>query len=249
MVRRKPKDSPGDEIDLGQDTPGLDRPVLLEVLESAAVLQQAVPDAVLVGGSAAALRVGHRDSFDHDHVLEDLAGRFDAVLGAVEATDGWVTNRAVENKIILGRLGGIESGVRQLRRRIPLEVTEVTLPSGHRLRVPTTDETLRVKGYLIVLRNQTRDYLDVAALSDRYGIGHAAMVLAHIDDFYEDQHPREVAGVATQLTRQLSDPRPKDEHTTSQLGRYKGLEPRWADWSTVVAVNRAVATEMVRVGP
>jgi hypothetical protein len=31
-----------------------------------------------------------------------------------------------------------------------LEVTEVTLPSGQNLRVPTPDETLRIKGYLIV---------------------------------------------------------------------------------------------------
>jgi hypothetical protein len=51
-------------------------------------------------------------------------------------------------KIILGELGDIESSVRQLIRNKPLEVTEVTLPSGHVLRVPTTtpDETLRIKG-------------------------------------------------------------------------------------------------------
>lgn len=51
-----------------------------------------------------------------------------------------------------------------------LESAEVSLPSGQVLRVPTPDETLRIKGYLIVRRNQVRDYLDVAALSDKYGI-------------------------------------------------------------------------------
>jgi hypothetical protein len=56
-----------------------------------ATLQEVVPDAVLVGGSAAALWANHRTSFDHDHVLQDLAARFDAVLEAIEATDGWVT--------------------------------------------------------------------------------------------------------------------------------------------------------------
>ena len=61
------------------------------------------------------------------------------------------------------------------------------LPSGQMLRVPTPDETLRIKGYLIVRRNQVRDYLDVAALSDRYGIAHAADVLRHIDTYYSDQ--------------------------------------------------------------
>ena len=50
-------------------------PTLRRVLESAARLQEVVPEAVLVGGSAAALHAGHRDSFDHDHVLADLVDR------------------------------------------------------------------------------------------------------------------------------------------------------------------------------
>jgi hypothetical protein len=94
------------------------------VLESAAKLQEVVPDAVLVGGSAAALWANHRFSDDHDHVLQDLSDRFDAVLGAIEATDGWVTNRVTPGKIILGGRVDIESGVRQLIRNKPLEVTE-----------------------------------------------------------------------------------------------------------------------------
>lgn len=87
------------------DTPGLARPELVRVLESAARLQEVVPDAVLVGGSAAAPWASHRTSFDHDHVLQDLSDRFDAVLEAIEATDGWVTNRVTPGKIILGELG------------------------------------------------------------------------------------------------------------------------------------------------
>lgn len=225
--------------------PGLARPDLLRVLESAARLQQVVPDAVLVGGSAAALWANHRASFDHDHVLADLAMRFDAVLEAIEATDGWVTNRVTAGKIILGELGDIESGVRQLIRNVPLEVTEVVLPSGHTLRVPSPDEALRIKGYLIVRRNQVRDYLDVAALSDRYGVPHAAMVLGHIDDYYSDQRDPGSEGVATQLARQLADPRPADSRTINQLHHYKGLDARWADWKNVTGVCRSVAVEMV----
>src|ERR1700726_4002700 len=190
------------------ETPGLARPELVRVLESAARLQEVVPDAVLVGGSAAALWANHRSSYDHDHVLADLSARFDAVLDAIEATDGWVTNRVTPGKIILGELGDIETGVRQLIRQRPLEVTEVALPSGQTLRVPTPDEILRIKGYLIVRRNQVRDYLDVTALSDKYGIAHAADVLRHIDDYYSDQRGPEAEGVATQLARQLADPKP-----------------------------------------
>src|SRR5216684_4076797 len=230
----------------GSDTPGLRRPELLRVLESAARLQEVVPDAVLVGGSAAALWANHRSSHDHDHVLEDLGTRFDTVLEAIEATDGWVTNRVAPGKLILGELGDIESGVRQLIRNRPLEVTEVTLPSGHALRVPTPDETLRIKGYLVVRRNQVRDYLDVAALSDRYGISHSADVLGHIDTYHSDQRGPGPEGVATQLARQLADPRPADSRTIQQLGQYKGLDARWTDWANVTGICRSVAVEMVQ---
>ena len=244
MEKRLP-DAPDDH---GSDinAPGLNRRELLPVLESAAKLQQVVPDAVLVGGSAAAVWADHRSSQDHDHALGDLAARFDAVLEAIEATEGWVTNRVTPGKIILGELGGIESGVRQLIRSKPLEVADVTLPSGQVLRVPTPDEILRIKGYLIVRRNQVRDYLDVAALSDRSGISHAADVLRHIDAYYSDQRKPGSEGVATQLARQLADPRPADSRTTKQLGQYKGLDARWTDWKNVIEVCRSVAVEMVR---
>ncbi|HEY2312746.1 MAG TPA: hypothetical protein VGH96_03960 [Streptosporangiaceae bacterium] len=228
------------------DPAGLERPELVRVLESAARLQAIVPDAVLVGGSAAALWANHRTSFDHDHVLEDLRTRFDAVLDAIEATDGWVTNRVAPGKIILGELGDIESGVRQLIRNVPLEVVEVALPSGHVLRVPTPDEILRIKGYLVVRRNQVRDYLDVAALSDQAGVAHAADVLTHIDEYYVDQRGSESEGVATQLARQLADPRPADSRTIVQLVRYKELDARWTDWKNVTDVCRSVAVEMVK---
>lgn len=234
------------ENENGDATPGLSRPDLVRVLESAARLQAVVPDAVLVGGSAAALWASHRTSFDHDHILADLNARFDTVLEAIEATEGWVTNRVTPGKIILGELGDIESGVRQLIRSKPLEVTEVELPSGQKLRVPTPEETLRIKGYLIVRRNQVRDYIDVAALSDRYGIQHAGQVLARIDLYYADQRGPDAEGVATQLARQLADPRPADQRTIRQLGSYKDLDARWATWENVTSVCRSVAVEMTR---
>ncbi len=222
----------------------MDAPTLADVLESAARLQEVVPDAILVGGSAAAWYAHHRDSFDHDHVLADLRERFDLVLEAIERTDGWVTNRVTPGKIILGELGDIEAGVRQLIRRRPLEVAEVELPTGRRLRVPTFDEIVRVKAFLIVRRNQTRDFLDVAALADRAGLGHAARVLADMDAFYADQRGYG-DGVASQVARQLAEPRPADARTTRELHRYKRLDPRWHDWKAVVATCAAVAESMV----
>lgn len=226
---------------------------LTKVLRSAARLQSLVPDAVLVGGSAAALYAGHRDSFDHDHVLEDLRDRFDAVLEAIESEGDWVTNRVVPGKLILGRLGEIEAGVRQMIRRRPLETTGVEVGEGETVRVPTADETLRVKAFLIVRRNQTRDYLDVAALSSRYGIEPSAQILGEIDEYYGDQHvigdlDDPGLGVASQLVRQLSDPRPADASVTKELDTYRNLKPEWTDWKQVRAVCQELAEAILRSG-
>lgn len=222
-------------------------PELRAVLESAARLQRLVPDAVLVGGSAAALYAGHRDSFDHDHVVADLRERFEIVLEAIESEDDWVTNRVQPGKIILERLGDIEAGVRQLIRKHPLESADVELSSGHVLRVPTADETLRIKGFLIVRRNQTRDYLDVAALATSIGIPAAAVVLSRIDDYYADQHGGG-RGVAAQVARQLADPRPTDASVTEQLDRYRNLASRWSDWNEVRRVCEETAVQMFEQG-
>ncbi len=208
---------------------------LEEVLESAARLQELVPDAVLVGGSAASLYARHRMSTDHDHVVDDLRDRFDVVLDALERDHGWVLNRAIPGKIILGELGGIEAGVRQLIRTRPLEVQRVTLPSGRQITVPTLDEIARIKGYLIVKRNQMRDYLDVAALSYRFGPEHIGAVLSRIDDYYADQSHPDDRPVRSQLARQLAAPAPKDHSRTRNLHSYKSLDARWHDWDAVVA--------------
>lgn len=231
---------------MSADQPALSdaSPELLAVLDSAARLQEMVPDAVLVGGSAAALYAGHRDSYDHDHVLSDLRERFDVVLEALEAEGDWVTNRVTPGKIILGQLGDIEAGVRQMIRRRPLETTEVALGSGRTLRAPTLAETLRVKAFLVVRRNQTRDYLDVAALSERAGVPVAGKVLAEVDDYYADQHGSG-RGVAAQVARQLADPRPKDASVTRQLDQYRNLAPRWADWNEVRRMCADVAAAML----
>src|SRR6202044_1374979 len=135
MAGKRPGENPSGEHSLAEASPDL-----LAVLESASRLQQMVPDAVLVGGSAAALYAGHRDSYDHDHILADLRDRFDVVLEALESEGEWVTSRVVPGKIILEQLGDIEAGVRQMIRTRPLETTHLTLPSGRVLTVPTPGE-------------------------------------------------------------------------------------------------------------
>jgi hypothetical protein len=199
---------------------------------------------VLVGGAAAILYADHRESRDHGHVVADLADRFEMVLEAVEGDEGWATNRVMPGKAILGNLDGIEAGVRQMIRKRPLEVTQVELPSGESVTVPTLEETLRVKAFLAVRRNQARDYLDLAALADRLGADRAADVLKGIDEYYADQLDSD-DGVASQLVRQLADPRPADRSVVDQLSSYRRLRKRWSDWSAVVDMLRDVAARMV----
>ena len=202
-----------------------------------------MPGAVLVGGSAAILYADHRESRDHDHVVADLADRFEMVLEAVEQDEGWATNRVTPGKVILGNLDGIEAGVRQMLRKTPLEVTAVTVPSGGEVTVPTVEETMRIKAFLIVRRNQTRDYLDLAALSDQIGVDRAAAVLSDIDAYYADQND-DGEGVASQLVRQLAEPRPADRSVIEQLPSYRRLRKRWSDWGAVTDVLGDVAARM-----
>ncbi|MGH3427174.1 MAG: nucleotidyl transferase AbiEii/AbiGii toxin family protein [Mycobacteriales bacterium] len=219
-------------------------PQFVALMESAAHLQRLVPGAVLVGGTAAILYADHRESKDHDHVVADLADRFEMVLEAVEEDEGWATNRVTPGKVILGNLDGIEAGVRQMIRKAPLEVATVTVPSGGKVTVPTIEEALRIKAFLAVRRNQTRDYLDLAALCEHFGVEGAAETLARIDDYYADQHGAG-DGVASQLTRQLSDPQPADRSVIDQLSSYRRLRKRWREWGAVKETLAAVAAEMV----
>jgi hypothetical protein len=218
---------------------------LQRVLESAARLQQLVPDAVLVGGSAAALHAGHRESFDHDHVLVDLDQRYAQVLDAVEASDGWATSvRASRPPMtIMGSLDGIQAGLRNLRRTRPLETVSIEVAPGANVTAPTAEEALRVKAYLVVQRNAVRDYLDVVALADHIGVDHAGEILRHIDDYYDDRS-QQAGSVRTSLALALADPKPVDVDVIAELPRYRGLDPRWHDWSSVVAACRGLALEV-----
>ncbi len=188
---------------------------------------------------------GHGGTADHDHVLADLAERFEIVLEAIEGDEGWATNRVTPGKVILGNLDGIEAEVRQMIRKRPLEVAAVELPSGESVTVPTLEEILRIKAFLVVRRNQTRDYLDLAALADRLGSERAADVLGRIDHYYADQLDSD-DGIASQLVRQLADPRPADRSVVEQLPSYRRLRKRWSGCrDAVVNVLRDVATQMV----
>ena len=96
-----------------------------------------------------------------------------------------------------------------VERRSPMETTNVQLPTGDRLQIPTGAETLRLKSYLIMCRNSARDFAEFADLVDSMETQTAAVVLARMDRYYSGEHPRN-QWVATQLVRRLADPNPSD---------------------------------------
>jgi hypothetical protein len=206
------------------------------VLSAAAHLQRILPDAVLVGGTASALYAEHRFSRDADHVLTDLRERFDAVLSDLETVAGWQTARVRRPVLILGSLDGIETGVRQLIRDVPLETT-VLHEHGLALKVPTEAEILRIKAVLILKRNATRDYLDFVALADHLGDERVALALGEFDRLYPQANGQ---SALQQLQVQLAHALPFDLEETA-LSEYKNLLPRWHDWASVQAVCAHVA--------
>ncbi len=213
-----------------------------QILAAAAKLQRIVPDAVLVGGTAAAVHAGHRVSYDDDHVVRDLRARFDSVLTDLEETNEWVTARVTRPVQVLGSLDGVETGVRNLIRLRPLEVEVVDTPHGP-IRVPTLAEMARIKAWLVLKRNATRDYLDVVALAERLGPA-ASRVLVGLDEWYADQIGPGGERLATQLAKQLAEPRPYDLSDVD-LTRYRGLDRRWQDWLAVADACRGLAVGMV----
>jgi len=205
------------------------------VLAAAAHLQQIVPDAVLVGGSAAAMYVDHRFSRDDDHVVADLKDRFDRVLAELERIANWNTARIQRPVLILGQLDGVDTGVRNLIRVAPLETAVVETAYG-KITLPTIDEMLRIKAWLTVKRNATRDYIDVAALSERIAAdrGRDAVTTAilQMDALYPQQNG---AAVSLQVARQLAEPKPFDFDAGEGLRIYRIRSPRWNEWSDVSA--------------
>jgi hypothetical protein len=212
-----------------------------QLLSAAAHLQEILPDATLVGGTAVAIFAQHRLSRDADHVLPDLRHRFDEVLSELESVAGWRTARVKRPILILGSLDGIETGVRQMIREQPLETQEVAI-GDVRLVVPTEEELLRIKSVLILKRNATRDYLDFAALAERIGSARVTDALAALDQLYPQTSGE---SALQQLQVQLSNPLPYDLQDTN-LSEYRKLNTKWHDWNRVKEVCADIAMDLFK---
>lgn len=209
------------------------------VLKSAARLKRLVPDAITVTDPLAFTGCGRSGTLrrvkgDDDTHRLSAAGTVAApsgngqskarkIVGGLSSRNGAGRSapRAVRpvHPVTLwrGRLSvaldaletEAETDQPRFERRSPVETTHVQLPTGDRLRIPTGAETLRLKGYLIMCRNSSRDYAEFAELVDAMDAETAAVVLAGMDRYYCCQPPRR-QWIATQLIRRLADPHPSD---------------------------------------
>jgi hypothetical protein len=201
-------------------------------------LQELVPGTVLVGGTAAAVHVGHRFSQDGDHVLVDLRDRFDEVLAELEAAAGWTTARTRRPILILGQLEGVLTGIRQLRRTQPLDVEMI---DG--LRVPTLAEMARIKSWLLATRDTIRDYLDTVVLFERLGVEATRGALRSFDRIYAQPN---AASPLAEVAERLAAAAPADR-ASIDLASYRGLRPPWNDWSHVSERGRTWAPVVAAV--
>jgi hypothetical protein len=206
-----------------------DLPEWEQLLSAERHLQALVPGAVLVGGTAAALHAGPRRSRDGAHVLEELRPRCDEGLAALEAAAGWQTARVRKPVVILGRLDGVMTGIRQLRRTRPLE-TEIV--SG--LRVPTLAEMARIKAWLLATRHTVRDYLDTVVLLEGLGEASACEAFAPFDEVYRQQTG---ASPLVEVVERLAAAAPSDAPAID-LRTYRGLVAPWNDWTHLAARGR-----------
>jgi heme transporter len=225
-------------------------------LKSAARLKHLVPDAITVADPLAFTGCGRNGDASTDRLAmaETAAATNDhsvarKFVGGLSHRNG--TGRAVHPVTLWrGRLSvaldALETEATQAEtdrpsfaRRSPVETTHVQLPTGDRLQIPTGAETLRLKSYLIMSRNSSRDYAEFAELVDTMEAETAALVLAGIDRYYCCESPRR-QWIATQLVRRLADPHPSDLDNE----RWPSPDAK-ADWEEIRQRCLSVAVAML----
>ncbi|QZT63063.1 MMPL family transporter [Mycolicibacterium austroafricanum] len=207
---------------------------LRTVVKSAAKLKTLAPQAITVAdplafsgclpcGKISGTRVG-RD----ERITAAVTNRAHGKTVAVKLPKHPVTMWRGRLDVALDALAVEQSagnGEPRIERISPMETTNVLLPTGDRLQIPTGAETLRLKGFLIMSRNTARDYHDFTELVDSMDVDTAADVLAGMDRYYAGQ-PARAHWVATQLVRRLAEPLPADGPDIAAAGADE--ETEWA---------------------
>ncbi|MSU56582.1 MAG: hypothetical protein EXS35_00100 [Pedosphaera sp.] len=217
----------------------MDEPDFQQVLAEGRALQARLAEfaPVAVGGTAVALYCGHRFSQDVDVVTPELKTRFEEVKAKLAAWEGWRTNRLNPPVLILGEHGGVELGVRQLRRTVPLQTTRLA-----ELVIPTAAEILRVKAFLMTERRATRDYVDVAALARHLGPEASPRALCVFNLVYGTRAPQTWVSAFAEAC----EAEPIDAAAVS-LAAYKGLRAPFTDWRFVAAECRKLGRAILKL--
>lgn len=209
------------------------------VVEEGRALQGLFPGLglVAVGGTAAALHCRHRVSFDVDEVTPRLQESFEQIASALARWDGWITNRLNPPVLILGERHGVELGLRQQRRAVPLQTTTV-----ESLTVPTPAEMLRIKAFLLIERRSTRDYVDVAALARRLGESASLTALCFLNLLYPGGSPQTLISRFAEACE--SEPADRD---AIPLPSYKGLKAPFTDGAFVAAACQRLGRALLKL--
>lgn len=176
---------------------------------------------------------------------QNLKNEFEKYLKELEQQVGWITTRIKPPVLILGSFQGIETGIRQLIRTKPLETM---LVNG--IKIPTLPEMLRIKGFLVVKRNTTRDFLDFTAIADKLQGGNIKKydevigALSQLDVLYPQANTELVT---RQLAKQLIEPRPYDLERLEKtvLKKYKGLRQPYNEWAYIEKRCSEIAAAMI----
>ena len=225
-----PKLDVGDVVVIPDDISSIAPPVadLRMVVRNAARLKELAPGTVSIVDP---LAFSGCDSRSDGGVEPVAAGR--RRVGAALGTRSAAVTPLHPVTIWRGRLSvaldALETGAHTetgLQRRSPVETTNVQLPTGDRLQIPTAAETLRMKAFLALCRNGRADFTDLADLSDAMGVDNAALVLAGIDRYYSAGRPERL-WLATQLVRRLAEPIPSDGNDDRWSGPQAAAE--WDD--------------------
>ncbi|MGO8937025.1 MAG: MMPL family transporter [Mycobacterium sp.] len=259
-------DRPLPEVDLGDilvipdDISALIAPNadLRMVLKSAAKLKHLAPDAVCVADPLAFTGCGRMCAELEAETAGEETPNINGPNGArklvaramtrgdrpVHPVTLWRRRLSVAIDALETKCGTTDKRSRQsYQRRSPVETTHVQLPTGDRLLIPTGAEALRLKGYLIMCRNNRRDYTEFADMVDAIEPETAATVLAGMDSYYCRQPAEQLPQqhwMATQLVRRLADPDPAD------IGETQSSEANArADWEDVRQRCLSVAVAML----
>jgi len=199
-----------------------------KVIDASIEVQKIIPNAIPTGGTVAAFYAGHRMSYDVDHLMSNLVEEIEDIDLALSKIPGWKVNKK-RNAIILGKIGSIEVGFRQMFRDKPIETVTIKTPKGDWI-IPTLEEITRFKAILCCKRGGYRDYMDFAALAEKIGDdGKVVSILMEVANL----HSNEGDDIMLEMAKALSDPNPED---MSKVGdSYKEVSKDWS-WGKIKSI-------------